>query len=407
MTAAIVFLFIGLLVGVLIGAGASYILLAKKHQQIFSNSEKENAVLHEQINQLQSRFLVEQNLQEKKLENLTHELLQKGVSVIQDSSVKNLEVILKPFREKLSDFEQKVQRVYDVEAKERFSLKQQVDRMATASEGLSRALRGDFKTQGIWGELVLERILEVAGLREGIEYTLQAKEMGLASESGGRLKPDVVIHLPDEKHLIIDSKVTLAPFEKWINTDVAALEKETTFKAFMSAVKSHVSDLSGKHYQNAASLNSPDFVFLFLPIEAALVSLHEKDPSLFNWAWQKKVVIVGPSTLLPTLKTVESIWKNERQNQNALEIARLGGLLYDKFVSFCEDLVGVGKAIGQAQNAYDESLKKLSEGKGNLLRQGERLKELGVRSQKVQPKEMKALVESQVDDEKSPNEIEA
>ena len=208
MAATLAFFFIGLGVGALLGAGALYIIVSKKYQKIVLESEKAGAVLQEQILQLESRFKLEQNLQEQKLENLTHELLQKGVSVMQDQSSKNLEIVLNPFRDKLKEFELKVQRAYEIEAKERFSLKAQVERMASVSEGLTRALRGDFKTQGVWGELVLDRILEVSGLREGIEYTLQARDMGLASAEGGRLKPDAIIHLPDKKHLIIDSKVT-------------------------------------------------------------------------------------------------------------------------------------------------------------------------------------------------------
>lgn len=395
------YLITGILLGALLASSFVYIFLSKKYQSLVHVAEKEALLMKEQLTQVKSEFQIRSELQNQKFEGLTQDLLQKGVGILQESSVKNLEMILNPFRQKLHEFESKVQNAYNAEAKERFSLKQQVERMALVSEGLTRTLRGDFKTQGVWGEIVLERILEISGLKEGREYTLQGSDLSLTNSDGNKIKPDVIINLPDDKHLIIDSKVTLLPFEKWINLDPASPEKEAAFKAFTNAVKQHVSDLSEKHYQSSSGLRSPDFVFLFLPIEAALVSLHEKDSSLFTSAWQRKIVIVGPTTLLPTLKTVESIWKNERQNINALEIARLGGTLYDKFASFCEDLSAVGKSLSQAQGAYDESLKKLSEGKGNLLRQSERLRDLGVRSQKNLPKEVTALLQENLVDSQS------
>lgn len=392
------YLITGILLGSILAGAGVYIFLSKKYQPLLHNAEKEMLVIKEQLSQAKSEFQIRSELQNQKYENLTQELVQKGVSVLQESSMKNLELILNPFRQKLSEFESKVQNAYNAEAKERFSLKQQVERMALVSEGLTRTLRGDFKTQGVWGEIVLERILELSGLQEGREYTLQGSELSLTNAEGARIKPDVIIHLPEEKHLIIDSKVTLMPFERWINLDPSSSEKEIAFKSFVAAVKQHVADLSDKHYQSSSKLRSPDFVFLFLPIEAALVALHENDSSLFTAAWQRKIVIVGPSTLLPTLKTVESIWKNERQNINAQEIARLGGALYDKFASFCEDLSSVGKSLDQAQAAYEESLKKLKDGKGNLLRQSERLKDLGIRAQKNLPKEMVALLQDSSDE---------
>ena len=259
--------------------------------------------------------------------------------------------------------------------------------MAFTSDNLGKALRGDFKTQGIWGEVILEKVLEASGLREGHEYSTQGRDLQLKNEEGARFKPDVIIHLPENRHLIIDSKVSLSAFEKWVNT-ADQNEKALALKSFASAVRMHVQGLGDKHYQNLKNLRSPDFVFLFFPIETALIALYEHDPNLFQQAWNRKVVLVGPSTLLPTLKTVESIWKNEKQNQNALEIARSGGLLYDKFVLFCEDLMSIGKSLQSAQGSYDEAIKKLRDGKGNLLRQSERLKEFGVRSQKQIPKEL-------------------
>jgi len=381
---------ISLLVGVVLGAVFAYFLskISTSKQIEILKLEKENsiALLQQEVVNTQKEQVLKEKLQSEVFENFAQELLKKGSHSLQESSNKSLEQIVRPLKEKIKEFETKVEQVYQVEARERFNLKKEIERMSFASESLSKTLRGDFKTQGIWGEIVLERVLEVSGLREGIEYTSQGRDMALKTEAGTHAKPDVIIHLPEGRHLIIDSKVSLGAFEKWIQQ--SDTEKELAGRAFTSAVKQHINDLSEKHYQGLAGLQSPDFVFLFFPIDTAIIALHEIDTSLFLTAWKKRVVLVGPSTLLPTLKTVESIWKNETQNQNALEIARLGGLLHDKFVSFCDDLLGVGKSIASAQSNYEEALKKLSDGKGNLVRQTERLRELGVRTQKKLPREL-------------------
>ncbi len=350
-------------------------------------NEKEKALLNAQADSLKNEALLKEKLLQEKFEVFAQDLMKKSQENLESSSSKSFENILKPLSEKIKDFEKKVETVYQAEARERFNLKKEIERMAFTSENLGKALRGDFKTQGIWGEIILEKVLEASGLREGFEYTTQGRDLQLKNEEGSRFKPDVIIHLPEERHLIIDSKVSLTAFEKWVNTENEN-EKALALKSFASAVRLHVQGLSEKHYQNLKNLRSPDFVFLFFPIETALIALYENDPNLFQQAWSRKVVLVGPSTLLPTLKTVESIWKNEKQNQNALEIARSGGLLYDKFVLFCEDLIAVGKSLQGAQNSYEEAMKKLRDGKGNLLRQSERLKEFGVRSQKQIPQSL-------------------
>lgn len=383
-------IFLSLAIGAAIGALGSYFYLKIIHEKKLKIFELEmfnqRSILEQKIEAQKREQELKEKLQTELLEGFAKDLLQKSSLTLQAASNKTLEQVVSPLKERIKDFETKVEKVYEVEARERYNLKKEIERMAHASESLGKTLRGDFKAQGLWGEIVLERVLEVSGLREGIEYTSQGRDLNLKSESGTHAKPDVIIHLPEERHLVIDSKVSLGAFEKWIqNVDH---EKDLAGKTFAAAVKQHVQDLSDKHYQNLAGLRSPDFVFLFFPIDTAIIALQEIDSALFLAAWKKRVVLVGPSTLLPTLKTVESIWKNETQNQNALEIARLGGLLYDKFVSFAEDLLGVGKALGSAQSNYDEALKKLSDGKGNLLRQSERLKELGVRSQKKMPKEL-------------------
>jgi DNA recombination protein RmuC len=372
------------------GSLFAYYFLSQKHAKYVLESEKEKALLHAQADSLKNEALLKEKILQEKFEVFAQDLMKKSQQNLESSSSKSFENILKPLSEKIKDFEKKVESVYQAEARERFNLKKEIERMAYTSENLGKALRGDFKTQGIWGEIILEKVLEASGLREGFEYTTQGRDLQLKNEEGARFKPDVIIHLPEDRHLIIDSKVSLSAFEKWVNTENEN-EKAVALKSFASAVRLHVQGLSEKHYQNLKNLRSPDFVFLFFPIETALIALYENDPNLFQQAWNRKVVLVGPSTLLPTLKTVESIWKNEKQNQNALEIARSGGLLYDKFVLFCEDLIAVGKSLQGAQSSYEEAMKKLRDGKGNLLRQSERLKDFGVRSQKQIPQSLQSF----------------
>ena len=369
------------------GSLFAYYFMSQKHAKYMLEAEKEKTLLSVQADSLKNETLLKEKLLHEKFEVFAQDLMKKSQQNLEISSSKSFENILKPLGEKIKDFEKKVETVYQAEARERFNLKKEIERMAFTSENLGKALRGDFKTQGIWGEIILEKVLEASGLREGFEYTTQGRDLDLKNEEGLRFKPDVIIHLPEERHLVIDSKVSLSAFEKWVNAENEN-EKGIALKSFASAVRIHVQGLGEKHYQNLKNLRSPDFVFLFFPIETALIALYENDPNLFQQAWNRKVVLVGPSTLLPTLKTVESIWKNEKQNQNALEIARSGGLLYDKFVLFCEDLMSIGKSLQGAQNSYDEAMKKLRDGKGNLLRQSERLKEFGVRSQKQIPQSL-------------------
>jgi DNA recombination protein RmuC len=372
------------------GSLFAYYFMSQKHAKYMLEAEKEKTLLSVQADSLKNETLLKEKLLHEKFEVFAQDLMKKSQQNLEISSSKSFENILKPLGEKIKDFEKKVETVYQAEARERFNLKKEIERMAFTSENLGKALRGDFKTQGIWGEIILEKVLEASGLREGFEYTTQGRDLDLKNEEGLRFKPDVIIHLPEERHLVIDSKVSLSAFEKWVNTENEN-EKGIALKSFASAVRIHVQGLGEKHYQNLKNLRSPDFVFLFFPIETALIALYENDPNLFQQAWNRKVVLVGPSTLLPTLKTVESIWKNEKQNQNALEIARSGGLLYDKFVLFCEDLMSIGKSLQGAQNSYDEAMKKLRDGKGNLLRQSERLKEFGVRSQKQIPQSLQGF----------------
>jgi DNA recombination protein RmuC len=243
---------------------------------------------------------------------------------------------------------------------------------------LTKALKGDSKKQGNWGEVVLERVLERSGLVKGQEYRIQTI---LNAADGSRFQPDVIIDLPDNKHLIIDSKVSLVAYERLVNCDTED-DRKFHSKAHVESIRSHVNSLSSKNYHALQQIDSPDFVLLFVPIESSFSFAVQIDAELFSDAWDKRVVIVSPSTLLATLRTIASIWKQERQNRNVLEIARLSGAMYDKFVGFVGDMEGIGKNIKQSQTAYDSAFNKLVEGNGNLTKTAEKIKSLGAKANK-------------------------
>jgi DNA recombination protein RmuC len=250
--------------------------------------------------------------------------------------------------------------------------------MQKETKNLTTALKGDSQKQGNWGELVLERVLEHSGLVKGAEYFTQVHA---ESDTGKRHRPDVVVNLPENKHVIIDSKVSLTAYEAAIGAD--DLEVRTGFiKKHLISVKNHVKELNVKNYQGAVGIDSPDFVLMFMPIEASFSLAVKEDADIYNYAWDRKVVIVSPSTLLATLKTVSSLWKQEKQNRNAIEIAAQAGALYDKFVGFTDDLIKVGVQLKNTTKVYEASMNKLTEGKGNLVRRAEQIKVLGAKTTK-------------------------
>ena len=246
------------------------------------------------------------------------------------------------------------------------------------ASNLTKALKGDSKKQGNWGEVILERVLERSGLVKGQEYRVQAS---LNASDGTRFQPDVIIDLPDNKHLVIDSKVSLVAYERLVSAETEE-DRKLHSKAHVESIRGHVHNLSSKNYNALQQVNSPDFVLLFVPIESSFSFAVQIDAELFSDAWDKRVVIVSPSTLLATLRTIASIWKQERQNRNVLEIAKLSGLMYDKFVGFVNDMEGIGKNIRQSQVAYDNALNKLTDGNGNLTRTAEKIKSLGAKTNK-------------------------
>ena len=297
----------------------------------------------------------------------------------------NLDLIIKPLRENIKAFEDKVDKVYKAESDERNVLRGHINQLIEQSnlmnqetQNLTRALKGDSKKQGNWGELILERVLERSGLVKDQEYRIQASHQ---SVDGNRFQPDVVIDLPDDKHLIIDAKVSLNAFERLVNCETEE-DRNLYTKQHIQSIRNHITELSSKNYSELYKINSPDFVMLFVPIESSFSIAVQKDAELFNFAWDKQVVIVSPSTLLATLRTIASIWKQERQNRNVIEIARLSGEMYDKFIGFMSDMEGIGKNMKQSQDAYDKAINKLSSGRGNLSITAEKIKKLGAKTGK-------------------------
>jgi DNA recombination protein RmuC len=322
---------------------------------------------------------------QQEFENVAEKLLKEKSKEFTDVNKLSIDTILNPLKENLKAFEDKVDKVYNMEAAERNTLKGVITQLmdlnkliSTEASNLTKALKGDNKKQGNWGEVILEKVLERSGLVRDREYRVQAS---LNSTDGGRLQPDVIIDLPDEKHLIIDSKVSLIAYERLVNCETED-ERKLFSKAHVESIRGHVQGLSSKNYHDLYQVNSPDFVLLFVPIESSFSFAVQLDADLFSDAWDKRVVIVSPSTLLATLRTIASIWKQERQNRNVLEIARLSGSMYDKFVGFMADMEGIGKNINQSQTAYNNAINKLVEGNGNLTKTAEKLKSLGAKANK-------------------------
>ncbi|MBS1521329.1 MAG: DNA recombination protein RmuC [Bacteroidetes bacterium] len=330
---------------------------------------------------------IRQNFQ-REFENIANKLLDEKSQKFVETNKNNLDVLLNPLKENIKLFEEKVEKVYKAESDERNVLKGEITKLmelnkqiSEEANNLTKALKADTKKQGNWGEIVLDRILEASGLIEGESYTKQGKGLNLTDEDGNRFQPDVIINLPDNKHIIIDSKVSLLAYERFINCETEE-ERETYTKQHILSIKTHINGLGGKNYQDLYGINSPDFVLLFVPIESSFVIAIQRDVELFEFAWNKKVVMVTPSTLLATLKTVASIWKQEQQTRNAIDIATKAGALYDKFVGFIADLKKVGDNLDRSKEAYNEAFGKLSTGSGNIVGRVENLRKLGAKATK-------------------------
>lgn len=316
-------------------------------------------------------------------------LLDEKTTKFTEHNKTQIDTLLSPLKQQLTDFRTRIDTIYKTEGEDRVSLKTQIEqlrqlnlRITDEAHALTQALKGQAQARGAWGELVLERLLESSGLRRGEDYVAQESLVGADGRS--RVRPDIILRLPDQRHLVIDSKVSLVDYEQSVNaTETAA--KEIARKAHAAAVRRHVESLSSKKYEDAGQLVSPDYVLMFIPLEPAFVAALETDPALYEWAFDRRIIIVTSPTLLVTLKTVATLWKQDRQTKNVQEIAKRGGLLYDKFVGLYTDLESVGGHLGKARESYDEVLAKLKTGRGNLLSQVEELKTLGAKAQKSLP----------------------
>jgi DNA recombination protein RmuC len=356
------------------------IQLSKKETD-FDNLWERNKEQKEEVEKLQEKFT-------KEFENLANKILEEKTVKFTEQNKENLKNILLPLQDKIQLFEKKVEDTHKESIDYHAALRQQIlglremnEQMSKETLNLTKALKGDSKMQGNWGELVLERVLEKSGLEKGREYEVQ---QSFVNEDGNRLFPDVVINLPDGKKMIVDSKVTLTAYERYINSEDET-EKAQHLKEHVIAIKRHVDQLSDKNYHDLYQMESPDFVLLFIPIESAFALALNDDTSLYNKAFEKNIVIVTPSTLLATLRTIDSMWTNQKQQENALEIARQAGALYDKFEGFVSDLVKIGKKMDEAKVEYGNAMNKLFDGKGNLINSVEKLKKMGAKAKKALP----------------------
>ena len=327
----------------------------------------------------------------KEFENLANKILDEKSSKFTAQNKENIKNILSPLQEKIKGFEDKVEKTHKESIDYHAALRQQIlglkelnQQMSKETLNLTKALKGDNKIQGNWGELVLERVLEKSGLEKDREYFVQ---QSFTNDEGRRILPDVVIHLPDNKKMIVDSKVSLVAYEQYINEEDETL-KERFLKEHVASLKRHVEQLSDKKYEDIYKIESPDFVLLFIPIEPAFAIALNSDTYLYNKAFEKNIIIVTPSTLLATLRTIDTMWNNEKQQRNALEIARQAGALYDKFQGLLIDLIGIGKRIDESKKEYSSAMNKLVEGRGNIITSVEKLKKMGAKAKKSLPEKI-------------------
>ena len=352
-----------------------------KKEADFENLWQRNKEQKQEVEELQEKFT-------KEFENLANKILEEKTVKFTEQNKENLKNILSPLQEKIQHFEKKVEDTHKESIDYHAALRQQIvglkemnEQMSKETLNLTKALKGDSKMQGNWGELILERVLEKSGLEKGREYEVQ---QSFTNGEGNRVFPDVVINLPDGKKMIVDSKVSLTAYERYANEE-NDLQKSTFLKEHINSIKRHVEQLSDKNYHDLYQMESPDFVLLFIPIESAFAIALNDDNSLYNKAFERNIIIVTPTTLLATLRTIDSMWTNQKQQENALEIARQAGALYDKFEGLVTDLIKIGKKMEEAKTEYGNAMTKLVDGKGNLIGSVERLKKMGAKAKKSLP----------------------
>ena len=355
---------------------------------MLSERENKNQNLQDKLETQKGEI---ENIQEKfsvSFKNLANEILEDKSTRFTKLNQQNLDAVLAPLQEKIKEFQSTVRQTNKDNLLSNNSLIEQINHLkemnqqiSVEANNLTKALKGDVKVQGNWGEVILERILEESGLRKGEGYETQSS---FTNEQGKRYQPDVVVHLPDSKHIIVDSKVSLIHYENFVvaeNDD----DLQKSLKLLSVSIKAHIDGLHKKHYHEISELNSPDYVFLFMPIEGSFITVMQNDNELYKYALERHIMIASPSTLLATLRTIAFIWRQENQTKNALEIARQSGALYDKFEGFLADLENIGKNVDRTKDAYDNAVKKLRSGKGNLVGRVEKLKLLGAKANKSIP----------------------
>jgi DNA recombination protein RmuC len=325
----------------------------------------------------------------KEFENLANRIFDEKSEKFTKLNKSTVDLTVNPLREQIKEFKERVEFVYDKESKDRQSLLSEIGHLKNLNNqisqdavNLTKALKGESKTQGNWGEVILEKVLEESGLRKGHEYQAQSS---FTDDDGRRKSPDVIVHLPDEKDIIIDSKVSLTDYERYCSEDDESLRK-AHLKAHVASIKTHVKQLSVKGYEQLEGVKTLDFVLLFIPIEAAFLSAFEQDPELFRDAYESNIIVVSPTTLLATLRTIQSIWRYERQSKNAEEIASQAGKLYDQIALLSSSMLDVGKHLDNAHKAHEKAVNQLSSGRGNLLGRAEKLEKLGAKTKKTLPK---------------------
>ncbi len=415
-----------LIIGLIIGAVVSYLFVKNKSENQTGKAEERNRIYEENNKQLNSELASERakvielnsslasiqsdynNLQNKlneqkeeieqlqkrfttEFENLANKIFEEKTTKFSEQSKTNLAEILNPLKERITEFEKKVEETSKENIKGNASLHEQLrtlkemnQQITQEAKNLTQALKGGTKTQGSWGEFILENILEKSGLVKGREYKVQEV---IYSEEGRRFQPDVIVNLPENKSIIVDSKVSLVAYENFVSSE-DELQRQVSLKEHITSIKNHIKNLSSKNYQSLYQLESLDFVLMFMPVEPAFALAVQNDPQLFNDAFDKNIVIVSPSTLLATLRTVASIWRQENQNRNALEIARQSGALYDKFQGLIMDLIDLGKKMDTMKDKYGDLMRKLHLGKGNLVSSVERIKKLGANTTKSLPQQL-------------------
>ncbi len=363
------------------------------------NSEYDN--LEQQLLKRDEELVLQQEQLRRDFELLATKILDEKSEKFTLQNKENIKLILNPLQEKIQLFEKKVEDTQKESISMHSALKEQLlglkelnQQMTKEATNLTKALKGDSKMQGNWGELVLERVLEKSGLEKDREYFVQ---QNFTREDGTRVLPDVVLHLPDNKRMVIDSKVSLTDYERLVNAEDE--DRALWLKAHVNSIKRHVDQLSEKKYEDLYDIESPDFVLMFIPIEPAFAVAINEDNSLYNKAFEKNIVIVTPTTLLATLRTIDTMWNNEKQQRNALEIAKQAGALYDKFEGLVVDLTGVGKKIDAAKSDYSAAMNKLVDGKGNIIGRVEKLKKMGAKAKKALPEAIIKRAQNQDDDD--------